>query len=125
MCAALQRVGDRPDVGARADEDRAAAVADLLQQTSGHLRVHLAQRGVVDDAEGERAVEDPVAGEVLSVDEREDEPDQRRLKEAGRDLHQAGSPGTIGIQVQPGERQHGEQVGEREEVVGAAPGDRP
>ena len=110
--AAAEGVGDRLDVRARADEHRPAAIADLLEQPAGHLRVDLAQARDVDDPERERAVEDEVAGEVVAVGQREQRPEQCRLEEAGRDLGEPGPARPVGVEVQPREREHGQQVGE-------------
>ncbi len=98
------------------DEHGPPAVADLLEQPPGELGVGLTQRAVVQQPERERPVEDPVAGEVLAVGQREDQPEQRRLEQPGGDLGEARAAGPVGVQIQPREREHGEQIGERQEV---------
>ena len=66
-----ERVRDRLDVLARADEDGPPVVAGGAQQDAGDPLVEVAQRSHVDGGEEQRPVEDVVAGEALPAEQRE------------------------------------------------------
>ena len=80
-----ERMRDRFDVLARADQHRAAPVAGGAQQQAGDAS-WCSQRSAddVDDREEQRAVEDVVAGEVLAAGQREDQRDDRHLEQRRR-----------------------------------------
>ena len=119
----LQRVGDGLDLLAGADEDRAALVAGGAEQRARALLVGKARGRHVGDREEERAVEDVVAGELLTVDDGEDERHQRRLKQRGDDARQAGALRALRVQARAREQQRGDQERERHVVLGLLPGD--
>ena len=80
-----QRVGDIADVLARPHEHCTPAVARGAQQRAGEPLVARPQHGDVEQREGERAVEEVVAGEVFAVDDREQERDECDLEQAADD----------------------------------------
>ena len=120
--AAGQRVRNRLDVLARADQHGAAPVAGLREDPPGHPQVQRAQRADVDRGEEQRAVEDVVAREVVAAGEREHQRDHRRLEQRGDDPGQPGPACPLGVEVDAGEHQHGDQVGERDRLARVRPG---
>ena len=86
--------------------------------------MELAQAGDVDRAEEQRAVEDVVAREVLAVGERKHERDDRGLEQGSADLGKSRPSGAIRVEVDPGEHQHGDQIGERDPMARLLPDDR-
>ena len=61
---------------------------------------------------------------MLAVGEREHERDHRGLEQGGADLGKSRPSRAIGVQVDAGEHQHGDQVGERDPVARLLPDDR-
>ena len=118
VAAAIERVGDRLDVLAGADEHGAALVAGATQHPAARPLVDEPQRADVGDREQQRAVEDVEALELVVVDDREDGHDDHRLKQRRHDPRQAGAGGAIGVQARARKQQRRHEVGERHVVLG-------
>jgi len=56
---------------------------------------------------------------VFAADDGEDQGDERDLEERSDDPRQPGAQGAFGVQARAREQQRGEQVGERQELLGA------
>ena len=80
-----ERVGDVPDVLARADEHRAAAVAGGAQQRPRQPLVEPAQRGHVQKRKSQRPPEDVEAREVFPAHDGEQQRDERDLEQRADD----------------------------------------
>ena len=115
--AVPQRVGDRVDVRARADEHRAPLVARRAEDHPGEPLVGRAQQRDDRDREDQRAVEDVVRRELLAVHEREGQRDERHLEQPGHDRAHARARAAVRVQPRAGEEQDGQQVREGDDVL--------
>ena len=114
--ALAQGRGDVVDAVRGADEYRAAAVADAVEDPAAGDVEEVAQAAHIDGGEDQAAEEDPVGVELAAGDQGEDQADDGRLEE-GRDRpREAGPHVACAIEADAGEEQDGDQRREGEEL---------
>ena len=116
-----ERVGDRLDVGAGADQHGAAAIAGGAQHHGGGALEQPAQQRHVEQREEERGVEDVVRLEGLALDRGVDQHHERDLEQRRDHAREAGPLAAVAVEPRAGEQQQHHERGQREVLVGLAP----
>ena len=121
LAAVAQRVRDRLDVRAGADQHRPAAVAGGAQDRPGHPLERPAESRHVDQREQQRPVEDVERLEVLALEQRVDQHHHGGLEERRDHARKPGALRPLAVEPGAAEQQQHHQPAQRQVVERLVP----